>query len=60
MEFATIVKLTESKRSDATDPGAVAFDEFLGKLGDGENVEEDWNTLWENSVCSLWAWKQPS
>ena len=45
-EFITIIKLTENKRLDATDPDAVAFDNFLDKLRDSENMEEDWNILW--------------
>ena len=46
-EFAVVIKLTENKRIDPTDPKTVIFDQFLDRLRDGENTEEDWNTLRE-------------
>ena len=45
-------KIEEDKRLDATDPHAVIFDQFLDSLRDGDNTEEDWNTLRKmQSVC---------
>ena len=40
-EFTTVMKLTENKRLDVTNPDAVVFDHFLDNLRDGENKEED-------------------
>ena len=44
-EITTIMKLTQNKRLDTTDPDALMFDKILEKLRDGENMEEHWIIL---------------
>ena len=57
-DFTVAIKLTENKRLDATDPDSVIFDQYLDRLRDGDNTEEDWNTLHEK--CSLFAMRMTS
>ena len=45
--------LKENNRLDNTNQNSVVFNQFLDKFRDGENTEEDWNTLREK--CSFLA-----
>ena len=53
-QFNDVIKLTENKRLDPQDEDALIFDEFLDRLRDGKNTDNDWNTLREKcSHCSM-------
>lgn len=43
--FDDIIVLEENNRLDMNDPDAVIFDDFLMRLRDGKNTEDDWNLL---------------
>ena len=46
-DFTVVIKLTENKRLDNTDPSESIFDQFLDRLCGSESAEEDWNALRE-------------
>ena len=43
--FTAAVILTENKRIDFTDPGAVRYEQFLNRLRNGNNTIEDWHYI---------------
>eukprot|EP00957_Ditylum_brightwellii_P192621 14665463-Ditylum_brightwellii.AAC.1 len=43
--FTSVVELVENNRLDRSDPDAVLFYDFLQRLWDGKNTEEDWMIL---------------
>ena len=44
-QFDDVVILEENNRLDRNDDDAILFNNFLNRLRDGNNMEEDWNIL---------------
>ena len=51
--FTSVVELVENNRLDRSDPDAVLFYDFLQRLRDGKNTEEDWLIL--RQKCSRFS-----
>eukprot|EP00957_Ditylum_brightwellii_P118601 9045885-Ditylum_brightwellii.AAC.1 len=43
--FTSVIELVENSRLDRSDPDTVLFYDFLQRLRDGKNTEEDWQIL---------------
>jgi hypothetical protein len=53
-QFDDVIILEENNRLDKNDDDAVLFDNFLNRLRDGINTEDDWNILRTKcSYCSI-------
>ena len=45
LQFDNVIILEENNRLDCNDKDAVAFDNFLNRLRNRNNIEDDWNLL---------------
>ena len=52
-QFKDVMILTKNNCLDKSDPDSVLFDEFLDRLRDRKNTDDDWNLL--RTKCSYYA-----
>ena len=54
LQFDDVIILEENNRLDLNDEDAVLFNNFLNRLRNGSNTEEDWDILCKKcSYCSI-------
>ena len=51
LQFDNIIILEENNRLDHNNEDTVAFDNFLNRLRNGNNTEDDWNLLYNKCSC---------